>query len=87
MNDAATGGHPLDISGTNDTAIPHAVSVIHAAGENIGNGFNAPVWVPWETCEIIFGAIIAEVIKKQEWIKVRRVAKTKGAVQADTRAL
>ena len=79
MDDSASGSHPLHVTRGNGPVVPHAVAVFHGSGEHIGDGLDAAVGMPWETCQIIFRYVIAEVIQQKKWIEVGGVAETEGA--------
>src|SRR4030042_6179828 len=55
VDDAAPGSHPLNISGTDHTFIPHAVSVFDISSQHISDCFNPPVWMPGEAFKIMAG--------------------------------
>jgi len=46
VDDAAAGGHPLNVARGDDPFVPHAVAVFHPAMDNVGDRLNAPVRVP-----------------------------------------
>src|SRR6202035_5168567 len=57
------------------------VAVLHGSRQNIRNGLDAAVRMPWKASEIVLRNIIAEIIKQKKRIKVLRVAKAKCAAQ------
>src|ERR1700688_1583438 len=81
MDDAATCGHPLHVAGCDRAAIAHAVAMFNGSGENVGDGFDAAVRVPWEARQIIFGNIVAEVVEQKKGIEVRGVAEAESAAE------
>src|SRR6266404_4255440 len=81
MDDAAAGGHPLHIAGGNGAAVAHAVPMFDSAGEDVGDGFNSPVRMPWEASQIVLGNIVSEIVQQQEWIKFRCIAEAERASQ------
>jgi hypothetical protein len=58
VNDATASGHPLDISRGDNPAIAHAVAMLDGSSQNVSDGFNAAMRVPWETGEIVLGNVI-----------------------------
>jgi hypothetical protein len=78
VDDPAPRRHPLDVAGPNHTAIPNAVSVLDGSRQNVSDGLDAPVRVPGETSQVILGPLIAEVVEKEERIKIRGAAEAEG---------
>jgi cyclase len=87
MDDAAARGHPLDVARAERAAIAEAVTVFDRAGQDVCDCFNAAVWMPRESSQILLGIVVAKVIEEQKWIKLLRVSETEGALQLDTRSL
>src|SRR4249919_3549485 len=81
MHDPAAGRHPLHIAGTQRTAIAETVTVLDGSRQNIRYGFDAAVWMPRETSEVVRRPVIAEIIEQEEGVGVRGLAKSKGATQ------
>jgi len=48
VNDPATGGHPLNVAGSNCATIADTVAVLNRSGKNVSDRLNAAVGVPWE---------------------------------------
>src|SRR5215471_7037747 len=86
VDDASTGGHPLDVAGGDGAVISHAVAMLDCSRKDIGDRLDPPMRVPGETCQIIFGNVVAEIIQKQEWVEIGRVAKAKGSAQMHARS-
>ena len=86
MDDPAARGHPLYIASGNGAAVPHAVAVIHGAREDICNGFDSTVRVPWEPCQIIFRNVIPKIIEEKKGIEIGSVAETERTSQMHSRA-
>src|SRR6266446_890475 len=85
MDDAAAGGHPLDVTGGDGAVIPHAVAVFHGPGKNVRDGFDAAVRMPRETRQIIFRNIVAKVVEEKKRVEVRGVAKAERTAQVHAR--
>jgi hypothetical protein len=60
--------------------------VLDIAGEDVGNGLDAAMWVPRETGEVIGGDIVAEIVEEQERVGVGGTAEAERAAEMDTRA-
>src|SRR6266849_8827507 len=86
MNDAAAGGHPLDVAWGDRAAIAHAVAVLNRTGPHVRDGLDSTMRVPWKTFEIILGNVVAKIVEKKEGIEVGGVAETERAAQVNARA-
>src|SRR5271166_819738 len=76
MNDAATGRHPLHVSGADDTAIANAVAMRHSSGQHVGDRLDSTVRMPRESRQVILWNIVAEIIQQEERVEVFCVPKT-----------
>ena len=83
VDDAAAGGHPLDVAGADGAAIAEAVGVFDGAGEDVSDGLDAAVRVPRETGKVIVRDVVAKIVQEQEGVEVGGVAKTERAPQMD----
>ncbi len=83
MDDAAAGGHPLDVTGRERTDVAKAVAVVHGTGKHVGDRFDAAMRMPRETRHVVGRFLSPEVIEQQERIKIGRVAEAEGAMQLD----
>src|SRR6516165_5073762 len=81
VENAASGRHPLYVSGAEGAPIAEAVAVIHRASQHIRAGLDAPVRVPWKPRAVVVGAIIAEIIQQQERVEVAGIAESEGPVK------
>jgi hypothetical protein len=86
MHDAGASRHPLHIARAQQSLIAEAVPMRHRACQYIGDGFNAPMRMPWKAFDIIFRTIIAKVIHHQKRIGQGRVPEAENAVQIHTGA-
>ena len=84
VDDAAAGGHPLNVTGGNGAAIAHAVAVLHGSGQNVGDGFNAAMRMPGKSGKIIFGNVVAEIVEQQERIEIFGVVESESAAQMNS---
>ena len=55
--------------------------MIDGAIEHIGDGLDAPMWMPWKPAQVLIGNVIAKVVKQQERVKLARIMKAESAVQ------
>ena len=53
------------------------------AGMHIGYCFNATMWMPGKTGEIIIGIVRSKVIQKEEWIKMIKSTMSHDPFQMD----
>ena len=70
VDDAAAGGHPLDVAGGDGAVVAHAVAMLDGSGEDVGDGLDAAMRVPGEAGQIILGNVVAEIVEQQERIEV-----------------
>src|SRR5215467_14485875 len=84
---AASGRHPLYVSGPKGPLVAQAVAVIHSAGQHIRDGLDAPMGVPGKSGAVVLGTIVAEVIQQEEWVEIARIAESKGSVEFHPRSL
>jgi hypothetical protein len=86
VQDAAAGGHPLDVAVAQPAAIAKAVAVLDGTGEDVGDRLDTAVRMPRKTGQVIPRIVVAEIVEQQEWIEFRRVAKAEPALQPDAGA-
>src|ERR1019366_3100363 len=70
VDDAAAGGHPLDVACFDGAVVADAVGVIDGAGEDGGDGFDAALGMPGEAGEVVGGDVVAEIVQQQEGVDV-----------------
>ena len=71
MNDAAAGGHPLNVAGSDGAVIAHAVAMLDRSGQHIGDGLNAAMRMPGKSGEIVLRNVVAEVVEQQRMDRSR----------------
>jgi hypothetical protein len=81
VDDAAAGGHPLDVAGGDDALIAHAVAVLDVTGEDVGDGLDAPVGVPGEAFEIVLGPVIAKIVQEEKGVELGDFAEAEDALE------
>jgi hypothetical protein len=70
VNNPRPGSHPLDIPGTYNPGIPHAIPVFNFSFKHIGNGLDTAVRMPGEPGKVIMGVITGtEIVKHKERVK------------------
>src|SRR5678809_207336 len=81
VNDASTGGHPLNIARADGAVVSHAIAVLDGSSKHVSDGFDSAMRVPGKTRQVILRNIVAEVVQKQEGIEIRSVAKAESPPQ------
>ena len=76
-----------DVAGTQRAAIAETVAMIHRSRQHVGDRFDAAVWMPGESGEVILWTIVAEVVEEEERIEVSGFAEAERALELDARAL
>jgi hypothetical protein len=61
--------------------------MVHGPRENVGDRFDAPMRMPWETREIVVRAVVPEIVEEEKGIELVRFSETEGAAQLDPRTL
>src|SRR5712671_3733593 len=87
VEDAASGRHPLDVSGPEAPAVAQTVAVINRAGQHIRDGLDAAMRVPWKSGAVVLGTIVAEVVQQEERIEIARIAESESTVEFHPRSL
>src|SRR6202043_3548751 len=87
VDDAAPGGHPLDLAGADRAAVADAVAVLHRAREDISDRLDPAVRMPWEAGQVIRRPVITEIVEQEERIELARVPEPERAAQVHTRPL
>ena len=81
MDDAAAGGHPLNVAGGDRAPVAQAVAVLHRSGEDVRDGLDAAVGMPREARQVVRWHVVAEVVEQQERVVVGRLAEAERAAQ------
>jgi hypothetical protein len=87
VKNAAPGRHPLHVTRPERPAVAEAVTVLHGAGEHVGDGLDPPMRMPRETREEIGGPVVAEVVEQQERIEVAGIPEPERTPELDARPL
>src|SRR5262245_1164766 len=81
MDNAAAGGHPLHIAGSDGGVIADAVAMLHRSSQHVGNRCNAAVRMPRKAFQVFCRQVVANIVEQQKGIEIRRVAETERAPQ------
>ena len=81
VDDAAAGGHPLDVAGGDGAPVSEAVAVLDRSCQDVRDCLDTAVRVPGKAREIVFRDVIAKIVEQQEGIELGRVAKAKCAAE------
>src|SRR4051794_20692397 len=87
MDNAAARGHPLHVTRRDGSAIAHTVTMLHSAGEYVGDGLNAAMRMPGKARKVILRNIIAKIIQQQKRIEVFGITESERAPKMHTCAL
>ena len=87
VDDAASGGHPLDIAGADCAAVTNTIAMFNCTCEDLGDRFDPAVRVPGESGKVIRRNIIPEIIEEKERIEVRCCTEAESAAKMDAGAL
>jgi hypothetical protein len=85
VDDAAPRRHPLDIAGGDGAAVPEAVAVLDGSREDVRDGLDPAVGMPWEARQVILRTVIPEVVKEEKRVELGRVAEAERAPQVNAR--
>jgi hypothetical protein len=85
MENSTSRRHPLNIARSKLAAVPQAIAMLDRSGEDVGDGFDAAMWMPGKAGKVVFGTIVPKVIQQEERIEVSGFAEAEGAVQLDSR--
>jgi len=70
MHDAATGTHPLHVTGTDETCVAEAIAVGGGTFEHVGDGFDAAMRMIGEAAQRTLKRIVeGEVVEEQEGVE------------------
>jgi len=86
VENAASRCHPLHVASGHFSFIAQAVTVLDLAGQDVGDGFDAAMWMPGKSGRVIVGVIVTEIVQQEKWIEFPGFAEAKGALQLDARA-
>jgi hypothetical protein len=70
-----------------DPAVPDAVSMGHLAAKDIGNRFDASMWMPWKTLDVVFGVVRTKIVEKEERVKLGDLIVPESSFEVYTRSL
>jgi hypothetical protein len=86
VDDAAPGGHPLDLPRADRAVIAHGIAVLDGSREDIRDRLDPAMRMPGKAGEVVLGDVVAEVVEEKERIVVRGVAESECATEVYTGA-
>jgi hypothetical protein len=86
VQDAATGGHPLDVPRAEAAAIAQTITVIDCASQHVGDRFDPAVRMPRKAGEVVRRIVVAEIVEQQKWVVVLGATEPEGAPKFDAGA-
>ena len=63
VENAASSCHPLHVASGHFSFIAQAVTVLDRPGQNVGDGFDAAVWMPGKSGAVIVRIIVTEIVQ------------------------
>src|SRR5207244_3207994 len=85
--DARARRHPLHVARAERAAVSQAVTVLHAAAQDVRDGLDSPMGVPRESRQIVLRVLVTEVVQEKEGIEVAGVPEAERPAQLHPRAL
>jgi hypothetical protein len=65
--------------------VPEAVAVLDGSREDVRDGLDPAVGMPWEARQVILRTVIPEVVKEEKRVELGRVAEAERAPQVNAR--
>ena len=87
MDDAGTGGHPLDVTVAEHAAVAKRIPMLDIAFQDIGDGLDPPMRMPGEALQIFRRVVIAKIIHHQKRVERVGIAKAENTVEMNASAL
>ena len=87
MDQSAASSHPLHTAVLQKAFVPTAVFVAHAAGNHVGHGLKAAMWVIWKAGNVVARVVAAEGIEHQKWVKALLQVVAEYTCQTHTRTI
>src|SRR5260370_31720553 len=87
MEDAAACGHPLHVASRHLASIAQAIAVFNGTRENVSDGLDPTMRVPWEAGQVVVGIVVAEIVHPQGWVEVLGPTETEGALKLNSTTL
>tara|TARA_R100000306_G_scaffold17571_1_gene21716 strand:- start:3029 stop:3373 length:345 start_codon:yes stop_codon:yes gene_type:complete len=82
MDDAATGGHPLHTTIAQVAPVSEMIFMQHVPLDHIGHGFEPPMGVRGEACDIVGGLGGTKLVQHQERVKANVLLLANGTLDA-----
>ncbi len=83
VQNAAAGGHPLNVPGGHPALVAQAVSVRHLSSQHIRDGLDSAVRVPRKPGNVVCRILVSKIVEQQKWIEFLGLSKPEGALQFD----
>jgi hypothetical protein len=83
MKDSASRCHPLHVARPQLALVAKTVAVAHRSGEDVGNGLDPAMRMPWKSGQVCRRVVVPKIVKQKEWIEIARVAETECAAKVD----
>src|SRR5271169_1918819 len=64
--------------------LPKLSPVLNRAGQDVGDGFDAAMWMPGKSGRVIVGVIVTEIVQQEKWIEFPGLAEADGDARAFT---
>jgi hypothetical protein len=61
--------------------LPKLSPVLNRAGQDVGDGFDAAMWMPGKSGRVIVEVIVTEIVQQEKWIEFPGLAEADGACQ------
>lgn len=58
--------------------------MLDLSGQNVGDGFNAPMRMPGESSLVVARLIVSEIIEKQDRVELRGVVESEPSVEMNS---
>src|SRR5262249_343500 len=87
MNDAASGGHPLHVAGSDHPPVAEAVTMLHVACQHAGDRLHPPMRVPGEAALVLGRLVGTEIVEEEEGVELRDLLEAEGPPEMHARTL
>ncbi len=81
VDDAASGRHPLDFAGADDSLIAHAVPMLDLPRDHVGYRLDPPVGMPGEPGDVIPWLVGMKIVQHQKRVEKRDFGVSEGAFE------
>jgi hypothetical protein len=85
VNNPAAGGHPLHVAAADQALVAQTVPVLYRPPQNIRDGLDATVRMPWEALQVLSGIVGPEIVEEQEGSNAGTSLKPKARLKREGR--